>query len=191
MKKTKIRILEVICNVHEASNGCKLDDTQFVKLYFELSVLSEYFGVSQKQAFLVANIFVLSHQKECVSMNDLVIYFNCKPTKLLLMSDDFTELYVKRILLKRASMKNFSITLRRNQFILNELLTDAIIHYMPMPELIRLKFGNIVDLLEWIDQLETFRNDSELSARELLNRTNELLKSNQHFHLSGKSRNKI
>ena len=183
MEKTKIKILEVICNVHEESNGSKLDDTLFVKLHFELSVLSAYFGVSPKQAFLVANIFVLSHQKESVSMNDLVVYFNCKPTKLLLMCDNFTELYAKRILLKRASMKNFSITLRRNQFILNELITDAIIHYMPILELIKLKFGNVVDLLEWINQLEKFRNDYELSARELLDRTNELLKSNQQFSL--------
>lgn len=183
MEKIKLRILQIIENVHKAAKGSKLDDALFEKVDADLEELSKYLEVSKMQAFFLANVFLLNYKGDTVDLNDLVKYFDCNPLRLLEFSDDFDVMYSKRILLKHASRNRTRIIFRKGQFIINEKITEAICHNLPMPKLVKKNFGNVVDLLEELNQLEKRREDDEISVRELLNQTKSILESNQQFQL--------
>lgn len=182
MEKTKKqRVLQSIGNVYKAAKGSKLTDDLFEKIDADLTELSEYFIVSKIQAFLLANVFVLNYKGDTVDMNDLVKYFDCNPLRLLKFSDDFDAMSSKRILLKHASRNRTKIIFRKDQFIINEKITEAILHNLPMPELEKKNFGNIVDLLEELDNLGKRREDEEILVSELMNQTKSIIESNLHF----------
>jgi len=182
MEKTlKQWVLQSIGNVHETAKGSQLADDLFEKLDSELTGLSGYFVVSKMQAFLLANVFILNYKGDTVDINDLVNYFGCNPIRLLELNDDFDVLYSNRLLLKHASRNSTKIIFRKNQFIVNEIITEAILHNLPMPELEKKNFGNFVDLLKELDNLRSRREDGEISANELLDRTETLIGLNLHL----------
>jgi hypothetical protein len=158
-----------------------LADDLFKKLDIDLITLSGYFEISKMQAFLLANILVLNYQGDTVDLNDLVNHFGCNPLRLLELNDDFDVLYSKRLLLKHASRNRTKIIFRKNQFIVNEKIADAILHNLPMPEFEKRKFANFVDFLEELDNLAKRREDGEFSAGELLDRTGTLIGLNLHL----------
>ena len=179
MEKTlKQWVLQSIGIVHETAKGSQLADDLFDKLDSDLTRLSGYFEVSKMQAFLIANVFVLNYKGDTVDLNDLVNYFGCNPIRLLELNDDFDVLYSKRLLLKHASRNRTKIIFRKNQFIVNEIITEAILHNLPLPELEKRKFANLVDLLEELGNLAKLREDGEISAGELLDRTETIIRLN-------------
>ncbi len=180
-KNLKQRVLQSIGNVHETAKGSQLAEDLFEKLDNDLNGLAKYFGISKIQAFLLANVFVLNYKGDTVDLNDLVNYFGCNPIRLLEFSDDFDVLYSKRLLLKHASRNRTKIIFRKNQFIVNEKIAEAILHNLPMPELEKKDFGNLVDLLEELDNLAKRREDREISACELLDRTKSIIETNLHL----------
>ena len=180
-KTSKLWVLQSIGNVHEAAKGSQLADDLFKKMDTQLTGLSGYFKVSKMQAFLLANVFVLNYKGDTVDLNDLVNYFGCNPVRLLEFSPDFGVLYSKRLLLKHASRSRTKIIFRKNQFIVNEKIAEAILHGLPLPELEKMDFGNLVDLLEELDKLAKRREDGEISACELLDRTKTITGLNLHI----------
>ena len=167
--------------VHETAKGSQLEEDLLEKMDTDLTILSGYFKVSKAQAFFLANVFVLNYQGDTVDMNDLVNHFGCNPIRLLEFSPDFDVLYSKRLLLKHASRNRTKIVFRKNQFIVNEKIAEAILHDLPMPELEKRNFGNLVDLLEELDNLRSRREDGEISACELLDRTKSIIETNLHI----------
>ncbi len=182
MEKTlKQWVLQSIGNVHEIAKGSQLADGLFEKLDTDLTGLSGYLKVSKIQAFLLANVIVLNYQGDTVDLNDLINHFGCSPIRLLEFSGDFEVLYSNRLLLKHASRNNTKIIFRKNQFIVNEKIVEAILHNLPMPELEKRNFGNLVDLLEELDNLRSRREDGEISAGELLDRSETLIGLNLYL----------
>ena len=64
---------------------------------------------------------------------------------------------------------------------MNEKIAEAILHDRPMPELEKKNFGNLGDLLEELDNLAKRREDGEISAGELLDRTETIIGLNLHL----------
>lgn len=180
-KNLKQRVLQSIENVHEIAKGSRLAEDLFEKLDCDLTELSGYFEISKIQAFLLANVFVLNYKGDTVDLNDLVTYFGCNPIRLLEFSPDFDVLYSKRLLLKHTSRSRTKIIFRKNQFIVNEKIAEAILNNLPMPELEKMNFENLVDLLEELDNLARRREDGEISADELLDRTKSIIETNLHL----------
>ena len=57
----KQTLLDSIGTVYEKSENCKLEADFYSKVEAELAIISDYFKVSQKQAFIIANIFTPIH----------------------------------------------------------------------------------------------------------------------------------
>ena len=144
MEKTlKQWVLQSIGNVHETAKGSRLADDLFENLDTDCTWLSGYFKVSKMQVFFFANVFVLNYKGDTVDMNDLVNYFGCNPLRLLEFSHDFNVLYSKRLLLKYASRNRTKIVFRKNQFIVNEKITETILRSLPIPELEKKILGTL------------------------------------------------
>lgn len=101
MEKTiKNRLLESMGKVYEQSKGCKLESSFFETIKNELTVLSEYFEITQIQSLLVAIVFSLNYQGKDIDFSDLTEYFGSNPMKLLEFNADFEILYSKEIIIK-------------------------------------------------------------------------------------------
>src|SRR5690606_10783529 len=88
MKNCKLKILDSIGKVYEASKECKLEDAFFTKIEAELNFLSGYFGTSNSQSFFIAIVFALNYKGDSVDINDMIDYFDCNPMKILEYSED-------------------------------------------------------------------------------------------------------
>lgn len=176
-------LLQSIGNVYEAAKGSKLKDFNFEKIDTDLMELADYFKINKNQAFMLANVFVLNYKGDTVDMNDLVKHFKCNPLRLLELYDDIKVLYSKRILLKSASRNRYKIIFRKDQFILNENVTEAILNNLPWKETEEKIYANVVDLLEEFSKLGKQREDEDITVSELLYQTNFLIQTNQHFPL--------
>ena len=113
----KTKLLDGMGKVYELANKCKLETVFFEKVEEELNVLSEYFGTSNPQSFLVAMVFSLNYKGDSVDFNDLCEYFDCNPMKLLRFSDDFESLHAKGIFVKTISMHRMPLRVRLVCFI--------------------------------------------------------------------------
>lgn len=180
---TKQGLLQSIGNVYEAAKGSQLKDFDFEKIDADLMELADYFKITKSQAFMLANVFVLNYKGDTVDMNDLVKHFKCNPLRLLEFNDEIKVLYSKRILLKSASRNRYKIIFRKDQFIVNENVTEAILDNLPWKETEVKIYVNVVDLLEEFSKLGKQREDEDITVSELLYQTNFLIEANQHFPL--------
>ncbi|MDP2890646.1 MAG: hypothetical protein Q8P34_16990 [Bacteroidota bacterium] len=181
--RSKQSLLQSIGNVYEAAKGSQLKDFDFEKIDADLMELADYFKIAKSQAFMLANVFVLNYKGDTVDMNDLVKHFKCNPLRLLEFNDDIKVLYSKRILLKSASRNRYKIIFRKDQFILNENVTEAILNNLPWKETEEKIYANVVDLLEEISKLGKQREDEDITVSELLYQTNFLIETNQNLPL--------
>jgi hypothetical protein len=178
-----LNLLQNIGNVYQAGKGSKLKDFNYEKIDGDLKELADYFKISKSQAFILANVIVLNYKGDTVDMNDLVKHFKCNPLRLLELYDDIKVLNSKRILLKSATRNRYKIIFRKDQFVINEKVTEAILSNLPLNETEEKAYLNVVDLLEEINRLGKQREDEEISVGELMYQTNLLIKKNQNFPL--------
>lgn len=180
----KLRLLESIGKVFEQSKNCKLDSVFFEKEDVELKLLSDYFKVSRIQSLIIAMVFALNYKGNTVNLKDLIEYFDCNPMKLLEFSDDFEALYSKGIFKKQKKASHrIRLTLANDQFTINEIITEAILNNKPMPDVKCGGLKNIIDLLEYFQNLSEQLMCDEISTSELLDETRKLISSNLHFPL--------
>ena len=184
----KQEILSTIALVCGCSEGSKLDSTLFEIADEELTFLSEYFHVTKTQALLISVIFTLNYKGQKVGLDDLNSYFNCNPMKLLEYSDDFVELYEKRLIRKNNKMfRRRRIKLRGadEEFCINEIVSDKILKSEPIPEVIAdaVKYEDIFDLLASLYELSEQRENDEITTSELFEQTKDILNENDCFPL--------
>ena len=179
----KTKLLDCMSKVYELANKCKLETDFFETVQEELNVLSEYFGTSNSQSFLVAMVFSLNYKGDSVDFNDLCEYFDCNPIKLLRFSDDFESLHAKGIFVKTKSMHRMNLSLSNDQFTVNEKVTEAILHNYPLPQLGEDAPKDIIELLDKINMLGRQRDEDEISSTKFFIQVQALISNHLHFPL--------
>lgn len=189
----KQEVLSNIALVYSLAKDSKLNNSLFELTDKELSFLAEYFHITKTQALFVSIIFTLNYKGRKVDLDDLNSYFECNPMKILEYSDDFVELYEKRLLRKNNKSKrhrNIKLKGADEEFCINELVTEKIFKSEPIPEILIdiVKYEDIFTLLEKLYELGQQRDDEEITTSELFEQTQSILDENTHFHLLEKTR---
>jgi hypothetical protein len=151
----KQEILDNITLVFNLSEDSKLNNSFIEETKKELSFLAEYFHITQTQALFVAVIFTLNYKGRKVDLDDLNSHFDCNPMKLLEFSDDFVDLYNKRLLRKNnKSNRHRSINLKGadEEFYINQIVSEKILKSEPIPDVLvdAIKYEDVFTLLEKI-----------------------------------------
>ena len=111
--------MQCIKNVYDAAKENELDDALFEKIDGDLKELSGYFEVSKKQAFFLANLFVMNYKSEPESITTLFIHNPFVYSKLM---RHIEIIYSTQILMKHISKDRYMIVFRKKQFVINEEL---------------------------------------------------------------------
>ncbi len=180
--REKFKLLDCIGKVYENSKECKLEESFFIENDTELSTLSEYFGTTKSQSFLIAIVFTLNYKGDTVDLNDMIEYFDCNPMKLLEFNEDFNYLQSKAYLKKKLSKHRVQVAGANNQFTVNEKLCEAILNNEPVPEL-KNAISDIFELLEEIYELGKKRNNNEINTLGLYKLVRKLLEEYEEFTL--------
>ncbi len=189
----KQEILNSIGLVYNLAEKSKLDDSLFELTDKELSFLADYFHITKPQALLIAVIFTLNYKGRKVDLDDLNSHFECNPMKLLEYSDDFVELYEKRLLRKNNKSNRYrQIKLKGvdEEFCINELVSEKILKGEPIPEVLIdvVQYEDIFTLLEKLYELGKQRDNDEITTRELFEQTQSIIDENIHFKLIERTR---
>jgi AAA+ superfamily predicted ATPase len=189
----KQNVLNNIALVYSLAENSKLSNSLFELTDKELSFLAEYFHITKTQALFVSIIFTLNYKGRKVDLDDLNSYFDCNPMKILEYSDDFVELYEKRLLRKNNKSnrhRNIKLKGADEEFCINEIVSDKIFKSEPIPEILIdvVKYEDIFTLLEKLHEIGEQRDNEEISTRELFEQTQSILDENIHFPLIEKTR---
>lgn len=175
-------ILETIGKVYDTSKDCMLDTSFFIKIDPELTILSEYFGISKNQSLLVSMVFTLNYKEQHVDLNSLIKYFNCNPIGMLPYQEDFNFLIKANIF--KSLKPRFTIRYTKvNIFELNESVSKAILHNLPMPVIELDKPLDFFEFLEKIHELVEQRSNNNISTAELFHQTEMFINDNLHLSL--------
>ncbi|HET8885391.1 MAG TPA: AAA family ATPase, partial [Salinimicrobium sp.] len=128
-------LLKTIGKVFEEAQESKLAPAFFESIDGELCELSDYLKTTKSQAFFVAILFVMSHWKDKVSINNLIDHFHCSIVQILEFNNDFEFLLSRHILTKQKSKYLRKLHPTKNEFAIHESIVEAILHNKPMPEL--------------------------------------------------------
>jgi SpoVK/Ycf46/Vps4 family AAA+-type ATPase len=189
----KQEILDNITLVFSLSENSKLNNSLFELTEKELSFLGEYFHITKTQALIVAVIFTLNYKGRKVDLDDLNSHFDCNPMKLLEFSDDFVELYNKRLIRKNnKNNRHRSINLKGTdeEFCINQIVSEKILKSEPIPDVLvdSVKYEDIFTLLEKLYEIGNQRDNEEISTSELFEQTQSILEENTHFPLIEKAK---
>jgi AAA+ superfamily predicted ATPase len=174
-----LKVLKCIERVYELAEDCKLEDSFFVNVNNELTVLSKYFSVSKMQALFISIVFAHNFKRNGVDIDNLSRHFDCNPIKLLHYIDELNLLRNRGILKKSKSKYNFE----NDQYTVNKVIIEAILQDCPMPEKLSEEINDILDLLQKIYSLEKERDNKEITSGELFIQTAELLDTYNYFLL--------
>ena len=182
----KKEVLNNIGLVYNMAENCELDNSFFERMDAELGFLADYFHITKTQALFVSVIFTKNYTGRKVDLDNLNCHFGSNPMKLLEYSDDFIDLYERR-LLRKNKMKNRTLKLTgaNEEFFINEIVSNKIFKSEPIPVVLidAEKFDDIFALLEKLYDLGSQRDDEEISTKELFEQTQSILKENSHFPL--------
>jgi len=189
----KQEILDNVTLVFSLSENSKLNNSLFELTEKELSFLANYFHISKTQALFVAVIFTLNYKGRKVDLDDLNSHFDCNPMKLLEFSDDFVELYNKRLIRKNnKSNRHRTINLKGadEEFCINQIVSEKILKSEPIPDVLvdAVKYEDIFTLLEKLYEIGNQRDNEEISTSELFEQTQSILEENTHFPLIEKAK---
>lgn len=189
----KQEILNNITSAYNLSKESKLEDAIFEKIDKELSFLADYFRVSKTQALFVTVIFTINFKGRKVDLDDLSTHFACNPMKLLEYSDDFVELYEKRLICKNNkcnARKQIILKGTDEEFYINDIVSDKVLKSEPLPDVLMdvIKYDDIFTLLEKLYELGVQRDNEEITTSELFEQTQRILEENIQLPLIEKVR---
>lgn len=182
-KNRKSQVLDSIGKVYEVSENCKLEESFFVQMDKELTLLSEYFGTTKEQALFISIVFVLNFGGDRVDLRDMIAYFACNPMKILEYNEDFKFLVSSGIFMNQRSRYMERIAACSERYVLNGTIADAILNNEPMPEQFESKINDVYELLDEVFKLGEQRSDEDISTRELFRQTKNIVAAHAHFPL--------
>ncbi|MCH8535273.1 MAG: hypothetical protein LAT51_09415 [Flavobacteriaceae bacterium] len=191
MSKTlKLKILNTIGKVYNASEKSKLEKSLFKSIDNELSILADYFHTSKSEAFFISIIFSINFNGRTAEFENLNSHFDSNPMKLLEFSDDLIQLHEKNFLVK---IKNFESRCRGKfnlkgvdqSFCINDVVSEKIFNGEEFPtELLNiLTFDDIFILLEKVYTIGKERDEEKITTRELFKQIQQILDTNENIPL--------
>ena len=182
----KLKVLDSIGKIYEESKECKLEEPFFSKMDNEISFLSEYFRTTKSQTFFISVVFALNYKGDTVDLKGLIEYFACNPMKILEYNEDFIFLHSSGVFGKQKSKHGMKLAGTKDQFTINEKISEAILQNEPMPEIYGDKIADVFELLEKLHNFAKQRDANEISTLELFEQARELISVNLHFPLINK-----
>jgi len=128
-------------------------------------------------------VFALNYKGDTVDLNDLIVYFDCNPMKILEFNDEFEYLHSSGIFTKHKSHHRPNLKGTNDQFTIYQKISEAILQNKSMPELQREQLIDVVELLENIYKIGEKRENGEIESFELFAQTKKIISTNLHFPL--------
>ncbi len=175
--KVKLKVIDCIGSVYEKSEKCKLESDFLNKSEEELLIVSEYFGTSQIESFFISVIFAYNCKGESVNCGDFIKHFECNPMKVMDYFQVLDQLSQKGYLNTGKSIISSKRSVVDNNYNIDEKIIDAVLRNKPLPELVQKKEQSIFEVLEKLDKLGTQVDNEEILQYELIDQTDEMLRT--------------
>ena len=186
--KVCFNVLQAISRVFKASKDSKLKNELFKKINPKLELLSGYFKVTKKQAFLLANVYALLCNGRTFELPDLSHHLGVEPVDLLGLQEDLDELNSKGILLKKRNRNGFYGTTNFVYF-MEDTISKAILKNSPIQHIKPLTCKDIFEVLNKIYLFSEERNEDKMTTEELFSQMEQILDANSHLGLIQKVKN--
>ena len=157
----KFDVLETISKIYEISGNSKLKQTVFSKLKPELTLLGDYFKITENQAFFLAIVFTLNYKKtNTINFSEISNHLDCNPIQVLKYSKDIDFLCNNDFMSKETSSFNFDVAYADSEYTVVKDVTKAIIDNTPYKKESEKEYNSIIDVLEKImQQTDLFESD--------------------------------
>ena len=173
----KQKLHETIETIFEKSNGCKLDDTIFVKLEDENAFIADFLGIKSKQAFFISVLFTLNLRTPSVVSTYLQNHFDCSPIRLLKYRDLLVELQEsKHIKIGNSSDGTFT-RLKAEIYTINRLLNKSMMSGKKLDMDIVFLLKSDFDILNYSSIILEERSRNQCSLEYALNENQRIIYS--------------
>ncbi|HNX89840.1 MAG TPA: ATP-binding protein [Paludibacteraceae bacterium] len=187
--KLDFNLLQIISRVYKASKNSKVSPVFMKKVSPQLELLSSYFQINKRQAFLLANLYAICCEHRSVEFSDLGRHLGSKPIDLMPLQEDLELLKEKGILIRKRDSSRGMSGLRYETYQIEESVNSAVIKNLPLPELKNAQCKDIFELLHRIYSNGKDRNDGIISTLELYEETKRILSANKHLSFADKVSN--
>ncbi len=182
-QEIKLPLLRSIGRIYNDAEGCGLNSELMEKLKDDLQITADYFGVNTIQALLLAHVFALNMEDHGVTFKRLSEYLKCNLMTLLEYNEDLNHLVERGMLYKQEGRRSSRTMSSNYRFFMNEKITNALLHNLPLPELKVSKFQCFMELLEEIENLSDELDSNEISLSLFDGSISEIIALNSEFPL--------
>ena len=173
--KVNFNVLDLIENVYLHSKDSHLREPLFQLLKEDLGKLSGYLQITETQALIFANCFILGYDDS--SILRVFEYFGFEEYKIIRYKSDINLLFDRKLLKKDRHFNE-----RRMDFHIEDQIIKAISKNIRIVEE-KLVDPKLIDLLEIFDAQSDLFDDEKISQYEFIDSTNEMMKEYGHFPL--------
>ncbi|KAF5074780.1 ATPase family protein [anaerobic digester metagenome] len=166
---SRVKTFECINEVYSSSKG--LSSLELSS--YELSFLSHYFGLSPKEALILAVIILISLDGDDVTLSGIVKHFKLEDIKKFEILEELESLIAKGMI-ETLSIGNI-IANNKGSFIkINSVLMDAILRGKPIPSFAAKCITDSIGLLGEIRELMEKRTKRKITLEQFVERIQEL-----------------
>jgi hypothetical protein len=180
--KKEISVLDLISNVYEKTENCKLDHSIFNDIKEEIKELSNYFKLNNEETFFLTLIFALNYKKtNTVDFSDICKHLDSNPMQLLKYNKVFDSLTEKGYVVREKTNYSFDIAFADDLYSINKDVTQAIIYNKSVGKIKEKTFETLVDVIEELFLLSELRDDDKIDSHALFKMVENVIENNQKF----------
>ncbi len=168
-KNIKNDLLKSMGNIYKKSRNTKLEHNFFISLKEELEDVSAYFQINQIQAVIVSLIFVSNYKSDTTNLQELSEHLKCEPLDLLNYIDEVEALIKTGVLHKKRGRRNQRFTLGKDEYYVDEKITQAILQNKEFSRAHEVKANNMCEVFEKIEELCSKADDREICTFDVIN----------------------
>ena len=169
-------LLNSIDKVFNDSTDVFMDENSMETLHDDLSIIASYFGISNRESYIFAILFILCLKERRVTYSTLIEHFRNHPTSFFHYLKELDSLCEKEIFRKSDSLENiefYNISYSLNQQVVIDLTNDKPFGYTkPVTQ-------DIFSLLERIERLVCYASDYMYYDNSLSSILSDLLETNR------------
>lgn len=169
-------LLNSIDKVFNYSTDVFMDENSMETLHDDLSIISSYFGISNRESYIFSILFILCLKERRVTYSTLIEHFRNHPTSFFHYLKELDSLCEKEIFRKSDSLENiefYNISYSLNQQVVIDLTNDKPFGYTkPVTQ-------DIFSLLERIERLVCYASDYMYYDNSLSSILSDLLETNR------------
>ncbi|MGC4128097.1 MAG: ATP-binding protein [Bergeyella sp.] len=173
--KVQFNVLEAIENVYKFSKDSQLRPAFFETINADLQSLTRYFQVSELQAVLFANAFILSFDDS--TMTAVLKHLGFPDYKLIFYTEDINILFKKQLLIKDRHYNR-----KRMDFEISKSVSYAVIKNIGLVNEKNEK-TNLIKILEEFDKYSDQLDNESIEKYEFVEYINSLAEEYPHIQL--------